>query len=205
MIEKLKARTGTTADPNEPRVHRIDSESATTTLKAISSDTARMILSQLHREPLPPSKLAESLDTSIPTVNYHLENLVEAGLVEQADTWYSEKGREMSVYAPANDPLVFVGTEERTDRVQSLLTRIAGVFVLLLGASVVAQWFVTNTLLALRAPARLRKAAAASTAEGITLTPIPPGFLFFAGGTFVLASVLLFRYVRAKRKIQPRE
>ena len=43
-------------------------------------------------------------------MNHHLENLREADLVGVVDTWYSEKGAEMDVSAPATDPLcVFVG------------------------------------------------------------------------------------------------
>lgn len=197
MIDKLQSRTAR-ARASEPRVCRLDSESATTTIEAISADTAREILSLLHDEPMPASELADALEASIPTVDYHVQNLVDAGLVEQVDTRYSVKGREMTVYAPVDDPLVFVGERDRTESVRSLLARVAGAFVLLLGGSLLAQWITTDALRSLWGPTGIRKAVSAGTVDGVSVTPIPPGLLFFSGGTFVLAVVVVLWYLTAR-------
>ena len=79
----------------------------------LSSELARSILDQLYDSPATQSELAACEDTSIQNVSYHLENLVEAGLVEVVDQWYSEKGREMDVYAPAGDSLVLIAGNAR--------------------------------------------------------------------------------------------
>lgn len=80
-------------------------------LDALSSDTARKVLTALHEEPAPASDLAERVETSLQNVNHHLAQLQSAGLIDNVDTWYSTKGREMDVYAPTNQPLVMVAGE----------------------------------------------------------------------------------------------
>jgi DNA-binding transcriptional ArsR family regulator len=125
--------------PEEPRVVGVDSDDAEDLLAALSSGTARGILAALHEEPSPPSRVAERVDTSLQNVQYHLGRLEDAGVVEVADTVYSEKGREMKVYAPADRALVVVaGPREESDGLRSALSRLlGGVGALALGSVVV--------------------------------------------------------------------
>src|SRR6056297_3206614 len=100
-------------DGGEPKVVGVDSDDADDLLSALQSETARDLLAELYDDPATPSSLAEEADTSIQNVRYHLERLADADLVEVADTVYSEKGREMKVYAPAAKPLVvFAGGDD---------------------------------------------------------------------------------------------
>lgn len=93
----------------------------------LRSDTAREILTALYDEPTVASKLADRVDTSPQNVQYHLDNLVEADLVTVADTWYSAKGKEMKVYAPANEPLVVViGDSEDEGACRRALAQVTG-------------------------------------------------------------------------------
>lgn len=111
------------AEEAEPRVIGVDSDSADDLLAAMSSATARRILATLHDEPTTPSAIADDVDTSLQNVQYHLGRLEDADLVEVIDTIYSEKGREMNVYAPTDRPLVFVaGPQEDTTTLKSALT-----------------------------------------------------------------------------------
>lgn len=197
MIERLQSRTPADREPCTPRVCGLDSESATDVVDAIASDTARSILVALHEEPRPVSQLAEELDMSIPSINYHREKLEDAGLISVVDTWYSNKGNEMAVYGPTDDPLVFVGDDEQTDLVRSAVTRVGAAILAIAAVSVVIQWFVTEFLPA-QGPSTVRKAASAGTVEGTTVILIPPGLLFFSGGTFVLALALTIWYLRAR-------
>ena len=80
----------------------------------LSSDAARSVLRELYRGPATQSELADRVGTSIQNVSYHLENLVDADLVDVVDQWYSKKGREMDVYAPSGSPLVLVVGDEDT-------------------------------------------------------------------------------------------
>lgn len=78
----------------------------------LSSEAARSVLRELYRDPATKSELADRLDTSIQNVSYHLDNLTDAGLVCVAGEWYSEKGREMDVYAPEGALVLVVGDED---------------------------------------------------------------------------------------------
>jgi predicted transcriptional regulator len=97
-------------DPDpDPRV--LNGDQASDVLDALSSATARHILLALYDAPRPMSEVAEEVDTSVQNAKYHLDNLERADLVEVADTWYSSKGAEMDVYAPASGPLVLFAGE----------------------------------------------------------------------------------------------
>ena len=132
----------------DPRVIGLDSDEADDLLGAISSSTARSVLTSLHEAPATPSDLATEVDTSLQNVQYHLGNLSEAGLIEVTETRYSEKGREMNVYTPSDRALVVVaGREDETRGLKGALTRlIGGVGVLGIGAAVVNRLARTGTL-----------------------------------------------------------
>ena len=126
-----------------PRVVSIEGEDADELLSALSSETARRIVAALHDDPAPPSELADHVDSSLQNVQYHLSRLNDAGVIEVAGTAYSEKGREMDVYAPTDDPLVIVAAEEEeTSGLRAALSRLlGGVGALLLGSAAVQQLF----------------------------------------------------------------
>ena len=127
----------------DPRVVDLDSEAADELIAALSSETARNILTTLHEEPAPPSELADSVDTSLQNAQYHLEKLEDASAIEIVGTAYSEKGREMSVYAPADSPLViFAGEKERASGLRAAVSRLfAGFLALALGGAIVQTLF----------------------------------------------------------------
>jgi predicted ArsR family transcriptional regulator len=82
-------------------------------IEALSSQTAYDIFRLLNDQPATPARIAEELDHSVQNVHYHLSNLDAAGVIEVADTCYSEKGREMDVYVASRDPtLILLGTED---------------------------------------------------------------------------------------------
>ncbi|MFC7071414.1 ArsR/SmtB family transcription factor [Halobaculum lipolyticum] len=115
------------ADDRDPRVIGVDGDDADAVLAALSSETARAILSTLHESPGPASDVADRVDTSLQNAQYHLKRLREAGVVEVTDTVYSQKGREMDVYAPADGPLVLVaGTESQASGIRATLSRLLG-------------------------------------------------------------------------------
>jgi len=131
------------ASPSEdagPRVIGVDSEDADEVLSALSSETARNILAAVHDDPAPPSELAERVDTSLQNAQYHLENLEDAGAVEVVDTAYSAKGREMDVYAAADQPLViFAGDQEDSSVLRTAIQRLVGALGVLALASLAVQ------------------------------------------------------------------
>jgi DNA-binding transcriptional ArsR family regulator len=193
--------SGSDRSPNtesDPRVIGLDSEDADDLLAAMSSETARHLLSSLHESPATPSELADRIDTSIQNVQYHLEKLTDAGAIEVADTVYSEKGREMSVYAPADEPLVVVAGDDETGGIRAALARLlAGVgLVGIVGAGINAAagyGFLgtdppTAETGAEEGPGLGAMDAVTQTpaAGGAPIDPAAPGTLFFIGGLTVL-------------------
>ena len=165
----------------EIQVLGVDEDDSADVFEALSSDTARRVLTAIYNESAPPSELADRLDISLQNVSYHLDNLEEAGVVRVADTRYSEKGREMNVYAPADDPVVvFVGTEERKTGFRDLLKRLVGATGLLL--------VISALLFAFQAFGRPGGAG-----DELTILELLsfPGLEFLLGGLFVLGLVVL--------------
>lgn len=99
---------------DDARVVTLESDDCADVLSAVSSDTARAILLELQERPLTASEIATTTGTSIQNVKYHLTNLEDAGLIEVTDRVYSQKGREMKIYAPTAQPLLLVAGSEPT-------------------------------------------------------------------------------------------
>lgn len=124
----------------EPSVLCIDDEETSEVFSALGSETAQAIFRLLNEEPATPATIAQRQDMSVQNVHYHLDNLAAAGLVEVVDTCYSEKGREMDVYAAADQPLVlFAGSSEDSTGIKNALGRLLGGYGLIGLAAVVAQ------------------------------------------------------------------
>ncbi|WP_135821892.1 ArsR/SmtB family transcription factor [Halostella litorea] len=147
MADLLPSTSDASASENaDPRVVGVDSDDADDVLAALSSETARQLLAALHDDPATPSALADAVDTSLQNTQYHLEKLEGAEVVEVVDTVYSEKGREMNVYAPADQPLVlFAGQEEETSSLKTALSRLLGGVGVVAAASIALQNLVGNT------------------------------------------------------------
>ena len=129
-----------TSQDGELQIVGVD-EDVSAVLDALSSDTAREILNSVYDDPGTASELADRLDMSIQKVSYHLEKLENEELIAVAGTQYSEKGQEMKVYEPPEDPLVlFVGTPERKSSLRSLAQRLLPVVGILTAASAVVQF-----------------------------------------------------------------
>ena len=128
-----------TSQDGELQVVGVD-EDVSAVLDALSSETAREILNTVYEDPGTPSELADRLGMSIQKVSYHLEKLEDEELITVAGVQYSEKGQEMKVYEPPEDPLVlFVGTQERKQSLRSLVRRVLPIVGILTAASVMLQ------------------------------------------------------------------
>jgi len=204
MADLLPSRPDTpAAEEADPRVIGLDSEDADDLLSVLSSETAREVLATLHDEPDTPANVADRVDTSLQNAQYHLGNLEEAGVIEVVDTVYSEKGREMKRYAPADRPLVvFAGREEESQGLESALKNLLGAVGLLGVASLLVQWYVEGPPFGAQTGGAdggggmgtMSTEAAPTTAD--TAAGLPPGLLFFLGGLVALAVVGAVWYVR---------
>jgi DNA-binding transcriptional ArsR family regulator len=127
MGRLLPLRGEPESPPDGPRVLSLDEEASAEALSALSSETARRLLQALYEQPRTAPELREEVGTSLQNVHYHLERLESADLIEPTATGYSEKGTEMSVYAPKNEALVlFAGEEQTRSRLRETLSRLLG-------------------------------------------------------------------------------
>jgi DNA-binding transcriptional ArsR family regulator len=137
--------TVTRDETREPRLIDLDEDTADEVFEALASQTTRQIFLALHEDPQTASDLAEETETSVQNVQYHLEKLTDIDLVEVADTWYSERGSEMKVYAPTDESLVLYAGRDKQTTFRSLLKRFTGVFSLLVPGSLLASWFASRS------------------------------------------------------------
>ncbi|UPV75826.1 helix-turn-helix domain-containing protein [Halorussus limi] len=138
LIERLQDRTA--SGDEQLRVLDVDGAETDDVLDALGPDTRREVYRALFESPGTTSEIAERVDTSVQNLHYHLSTLEEAGLIAPVDTRYSEKGNEMTVYAPATDPLVLVGDRDIRPQVERSLTDVVGGLGILAVASLLVQW-----------------------------------------------------------------
>ncbi|MFC4450651.1 ArsR/SmtB family transcription factor [Halorussus aquaticus] len=202
MADLLPSTSDATAPQSaEPRVIGVDSDDADDLLGALSSGTARELLAALHEDPATPSALADTIDTSLQNTQYHLEKLEDADVIQVVDTVYSEKGREMKVYAPADRPLVvFAGNEEKATGLKAALSRLLGAFGALGLLSVAVQQAFGDGVGSLFGASggdtatetggggmTVQSTDAAQQTADAAANAVPPGLVFFAGGALVIA------------------
>ncbi len=147
MSRLLPFKSEPTESPGGPRVLSLEDDATEEALSALSSDTAREILSLVYEEPRTPPEIRDEVGSSLQNVHYHLENLEEADLIQPAGSGYSEKGTEMTVYAPASEAVVlFAGAQEEGGRLRTALTRLLGAVGLLAVASLAVRRAARSTL-----------------------------------------------------------
>jgi predicted transcriptional regulator len=112
--------------------------------QVISNDTARQVIELLADAPLSASDIAERLQVPLTTIAYNLENLESVGLVRIEMIKYSEKGREVKIYAPVRKLIVVV--PEKTDRksVTDVLKKYLGVILAAVLASSIIEFFMRS-------------------------------------------------------------
>ncbi len=111
-------------------------ETAQKIAKAIASPMAGDILHSLADGEKTSSQITDMLGIPMSTAKYHIENLLDAGLVEVAARKWSVKGREIKVYRLV-DRLVIVAP--KSHRVRDLLLKYASLFVLVLSGSFIVS------------------------------------------------------------------
>ena len=133
LLLPIDSSETTSNQEDELQILGVNDDDTDAIFEALSSSTARSILAEIYEAPRTTSELAERTENSIQTIVYHLNELQAAELVQVADTRYSEKGKEMKIYAPPDNPVVvFVGTEKRKSGFFSLLKRLVGATAILL-------------------------------------------------------------------------
>ena len=113
-------------EPGDERAQKI--------AKAMGSQTASDILRFLSEGQKSLTDITERLAIPMTTAKYHVENLLEAGLLSVSETKYSVKGREVKLYSLTNQLLIVA---PRHSNVRSLLLKYTSLFGIVAFGSVV--------------------------------------------------------------------
>jgi len=193
------------------RVVDIGDSEADRIVEALAAETTREILIALYEEPAPATELADRVDTSLQNVDYHLDKLKTAGLIEVGDSWYAEGGNEMQVYVPTAEALVVLAGDESTRRtIRETLTQVAGTVAVVGLVGLLVDRLVALPERGMETMSRVAEedmaaetADAAESATEPSLLPLAelgglltPGTLFALGGLFAIAVVLMIVAVR---------
>lgn len=184
-------------EPGDERAQKIG--------KAIASPTANEILHILAGGPKTASDLTELLNIPMGTLKYHIDNLLEAGLIEIAETRYSVKGREVKVYS-LRDQLLIVAP--KVTSIRSILLKYTSLFAVVIVASM-AMLAILPLLQSAPIPAEIpafqtdgseggaggsilaEKAPAADNGRSLP-SSVAPVLAFFTGGCLVLLILILY-------------
>ena len=153
-------------EPGDERAQKIS--------KAMGSQTASDILQLLAENQKSLTEITERLAIPLTTAKYHIENLLDAGLISVAETRYSVKGREIKIYALTNQLLIVA---PRTSNVRSLLLKYASLFcIVILGTLALSliSPFITGTGTGMNAPSALQ---ANRETELMTTRAVPESYL----------------------------
>ncbi|WP_052279205.1 ArsR/SmtB family transcription factor [Methanosarcina acetivorans] len=81
--------------------------------RTLSRPLPMQILKQLQKKQMSASELASELGLRLNTLTYNLEVLKKVGLIKVRKVKWSCKGREVKIYAPAEQPVLLVPRENR--------------------------------------------------------------------------------------------
>lgn len=127
---EMNAERITVLEPGDDRAKKI--------AKAMASETASEILTLLRDSRRTSSQIAEQLSIPITTVQYHLENLLAADMLEVVEKKWSKKGREVKVYGLRDQVLIVA---PNTANLRALLLKYAALFTFIAASSVVIAAF----------------------------------------------------------------
>lgn len=186
-------------------------EQATKIAKAMASRTAGDILRFIGDGQKTSTEISEHLSIPMNTAKYHIENLLDAGLISVAATKYSVKGREVKVYMLTNQLLIVA---PRQTNVRSLLLKYTSLFAIVAFGSLVVAILESGIGITGRfseglnaAPGAPSQAAGVAYAKGASdmIAATRPLTLdttvaFFLGGAVIIVILLCYEvYIWKKR------
>jgi DNA-binding transcriptional ArsR family regulator len=186
-------------EPGDERAQKIG--------KAMGSPTAGDILQLLADGPMSLADITERLAVPMNTAKYHVENLLDAGIIAVENTKYSVKGREVKLYSLTNQLLIVA---PRRSDIRSLLLKYASLFGIVAVSSLaissllplVSSWG-TNEAVFSRTMAPSAVTGAGNEAAPLALkasydtmaapsAAMDPAIAFFMGGVLVIFVLLCY-------------
>jgi len=167
--------------------------------RAMASQTANAVIQAFGSGPLTSSEVARRMAIPITTASYHIENLLDAGLLEVMETRWSEKGREVKVYGLANQVLIIAPP---VSDLRSVLKKYTTLFAIVVFASLSLATFLPLLLPAPEMPPVPRTAGGVGEEVTMLKSPVldaaggaPPVHDLVMGFFFGACAVLLALFV----------
>ena len=194
-------------EPGDERAQRV--------ARAMASQTANDMLHLLGEGQMSLTEITERLGVPLTTAKYHVENLLDAGLISVSQTKYSVKGREIKFYSLTNQLLIVA---PRQSNIRAILLKYASLFCIMglatLGLAALYPLLLTagsgenalaeSAVYAVPAPSPARdQSAATGVAKAVSDAVVQPAaaqpfpetaLAFFIGGTLVILILLVYEY-----------
>lgn len=168
--------------------------------EVISSDTSRKILDYLAEQEGTEQKISEKLNLPISTAHYHLQKLVECGLVVIEEFHYSRKGREINHYKLANKYIII--TPKPVSGIKQKLKNILPAILGVLGISAIIKILTISqkgTIVQKPADFAVEKAMLATGSVSETTTKqLDIALWFLVGGLAAIAIYLIWALFNKK-------
>jgi len=96
-----------------------DDEKAKMVAMELANDNGRRIIDAFFIEPQSAGDLSKKLDLPMPTVMFHIERLIEIGIIDIVDTKLSRKFKDIKYYGPKKTAILIVPSQKE-ETVKSL-------------------------------------------------------------------------------------
>ncbi|HOP09461.1 MAG TPA: winged helix-turn-helix domain-containing protein [Candidatus Methanofastidiosa archaeon] len=80
----------------------------------LANDKGRMVLDAIFEGKKSSSEISKELNINLPTVLFHIERLIDAGVIKVIDTNLSKKFREIKYYGPSKRAILIIPEKERS-------------------------------------------------------------------------------------------
>ena len=178
-------------------------EKAQKIAKAMASQTACDILRFIGEGQKTSTEISEHLSLPMNTAKYHIENLLDAGLINVSATKYSVEGREVKVYSLTNQLLIVAPRQLNIRTMLLKYTSLFGIvaFVTLVLAILspfigISGGLAEGVNAAPRTPSQEAGIAYAKVASDLMTSPpshvLDLAFAFFFGGALVILCLVCY-------------
>jgi len=162
--------------------------------QVIASNTARKILDLLSKEDLSESEISNKLNIPITTIEYNIQQLLKAKLIETKEFKWSEKGKKIKYYKVSNKLIIIAPKSQSLflDKIKTIIP----VALIGLAISGIIYWYKPKEFVSMKSTEML---AASPMLEG-SVQSQPAYALYFLLGTIITIGLyLMIDYIRSRK------
>lgn len=173
----------------------LEDEESKNLAQVIASNTARKILNLLSKEDLSESEISNKLNTPITTIEYNIQQLLKAKLIETKEFKWSEKGKKIKYYKVSNKLIIIAPKSQSLflDKIKTIIPVALSGFII----SGIIYWvnkpkeFMKSTEMLMASPAL----------DNSTVVQTQPTYAlyFLLGMTITISLYLIVDYIRSRK------